>query len=358
MKKALPFVIALLALAAVVWWVATPHQPAADEGEGGGEVQPVAHVTVAKAERKTLSETVTAYGSVVAQPGKTHAVSVAFEARVRHILVAPGQLVREDEPLVEIEPSPAAQLQFQEAESAAEAARKELDQTQKRYDMKLATNQELGQAQKAARDAELQLESLKAQGVGGDNRVRSGVAGILAQVDAQDGQLVAAGSPFVEIVAEDEIEVKLGVEAEDLRGIEAGQKIALFPVNDPGIGKVEGTIRLVTRRVDPQTRLVDVYVSLPPGTHLLLSGYMRGEIVTEAKDSLVVPRSALLPDDGGFNLFTVKDGHAIKHIVQTGIENDQQIAIFSEDLHPGDAVVTSGNFELTDGMAVEVAQGK
>src|SRR5438309_11118068 len=247
----------------------------------GGEEKtsgPVAQVQVAKVERKTISEKVIVYGSVIAQPGKTHSISVAFETRVQHILVAPGQFVQENDSLIEIELSPGAQVQFQQAKNAAEAARKELKQTQERFNLKLATNQDLSAAEKTARDAEAQLTALQRAGAGGDNRIHSDISGVSAKVDAQDGQIVPAGGPLVEIVAENEIEVKLGVEAEDLSAAQEGAPITIVPVNDPTAAKVEGSIRLVTRRIDPTTRLVDVYVALPQGTKLLLDGYVRGEM--------------------------------------------------------------------------------
>ena len=177
---------------------------------------PTAHVQVAKLERKTITEKVIVYGSVVAQPGKTHSVSIAFETRVRHILVAPGQFVQENDPLIEAELSPGAQVQFQQAKNAVEAARKELKQTQDRFNLKLATNQDLSAAEKTARDAEAQLTALQRAGAGGDNRIHSDISGVIAKVDAQDGQIVPPGGPLIEIVAENEIEVKLGVEPEDL----------------------------------------------------------------------------------------------------------------------------------------------
>jgi multidrug efflux pump subunit AcrA (membrane-fusion protein) len=102
-------------------------------GEGEGKSGPIARVQVAKVQRKVISEKEIVYGSVVAQPGKMHSVAVAFETRVRHILVAPGQFVQENDPLTEIEPSPAAQLQMQQAKNASEAAQKELKQTQARF---------------------------------------------------------------------------------------------------------------------------------------------------------------------------------------------------------------------------------
>ena len=140
-------------------------------GQEEKKAAPVPEVQVAKVERKTISEKIIVYGSVVAQPGKTHTVSIAFETRVRHVLVAPGQFVHESDPLVEIELSSGAQVQFQQAKNAAEAARKELEQTQERFNLKLATNQELSAAEKTARDAEAQLTALQRAGAGGDDGV-------------------------------------------------------------------------------------------------------------------------------------------------------------------------------------------
>ena len=348
--------IIILAIAAVLIlgalaWIAQRFGIGNEEKKAA----PVPEVQVAKVERKTINEKVIVYGSVVAQPGKTHSVGVAFETRVRHILVAPGQFVHENDPLTEIELSPGAQVQFQQAKNAAEAARKELKQTQDRFNLKLATNQDLSAAEKTARDAEAQLTALQRAGAGGDNRIHSDLSGVIAKVDAQDGQIVPAGGPLVEIVAENEIEVKLGVEPEDLSAAQEGAPITIVPLNDPTANNVEGTIRLVTRRIDPTTRLVDVYVSLPAGTKLLLDQYVRGEIQRTEKDALVVPRPAVLPNESReFEVFTVANNRAVKHTVKIGAENPKEMQVMADDLHEGDPVVTVGNYELEDGMAVEI----
>ena len=343
--------IVVVLIVCAIAWIAQRF----DVGKEEKKADPVAQVQVAKVQRKTVTEKVIAYGSVVAQPGKTHSVSIAFETRVRHVLVAPGQFVRENDPLIEIELSPAAQVQFQQAKNAAEAAQKELKQTQERFNLKLATNQDLSAAEKTARDAEAQLTALQRAGAGGDNRVHSDVAGIIAKVNAQDGQIVPPGNPVVEIVAENDIEVKLGVEAEDLSAAQEGASVTIIPLNDPTAPKVEGTIRLVTRRIDPATRLVDVYVTLPAGTKLFLDGYVRGEIQRIEKNALAVPRSAVLPNESReFEIFTVENNHAIRHTVKIGAENPNEIQVIANDLHEGDPVVTLGNYELEDGMAVEI----
>ncbi|PYS86272.1 MAG: hypothetical protein DMF70_02595 [Acidobacteria bacterium] len=353
MKKSRIIILAIAAalILGALAWIAQRFGIGNEEKKAA----PVPEVQVAKVERKTINEKVIVYGSVVAQPGKTHSVGVAFETRVRHILVAPGQFVHENDPLTEIELSPGAQVQFQQAKNAAEAARKELKQTQDRFNLKLATNQDLSAAEKTARDAEAQLTALQRAGAGGDNRIHSDLSGVIAKVDAQDGQIVPAGGPLVEIVAENEIEVKLGVEPEDLSAAQEGAPITIVPLNDPTANNVEGTIRLVTRRIDPTTRLVDVYVSLPAGTKLLLDQYVRGEIQRTEKDALVVPRPAVLPNESReFEVFTVANNRAVKHTVKIGAENPKEMQVMADDLHEGDPVVTVGNYELEDGMAVEI----
>src|SRR6267378_7077375 len=180
MKKK-PIIIAVIALVIVALIALVLKRFGIGEGEK--KSGPIARVQVAKVQRKVISEKAIVYGSVVAQPGKTHSVSVAFETRVRHILVAPGQFVQENDPLIEIELSPGAQVQFQQAKNAAEAARKELKQTQERFNLKLATNQDLSAVEKTARDAEVQLASLQRAGAGGDNRIHSDMAGVIAKVN-------------------------------------------------------------------------------------------------------------------------------------------------------------------------------
>jgi multidrug efflux pump subunit AcrA (membrane-fusion protein) len=77
--------------------------------------------------------------------------------------------------------------------------------------------------------------------------------------------------------------------------------------------------------------------------------------VRAAANGLIVPRGAVLPDEGGsFTLFTVAGDHAAKHTVKLGLENDREAQVIADDLKPGDAVVVSGNYALTDGMQVEV----
>jgi membrane fusion protein (multidrug efflux system) len=319
----------------------------------GDEAKPVVQVEIVPIERKSISEKVTAYGSVAAQPGKTHLVAISFESRVQHILISPGQLVKQGDTLLEVQGSPASLLQLHQAEATAGEAHKELEQAKKRFEMKLATNQELNQAQKAASDADLQLESLKAQGVAADNRIRSDITGIVAKVDVEEGQVTNAGSPLLELVATGDIEIKLGVEPEDIAKLQPGQRVNISLVNNPTPSEIKGNVRLVTQRVNPADRLVDVFVSVPPGTKLLLAAYVRGEIIAASRETLVVPRDAVLPEDGRHTLYIVQDHRAMKKTVEIGLGTDSEVEVIDPELRDGDQVVTVGNRELADEMPVK-----
>jgi membrane fusion protein, multidrug efflux system len=324
-------------------------QQASSQSAASDETKPVAQVKIVPIERKSISERLTAYGSVVAQPGKTHFVAISFESRVQHILISPGQLVKQGDILLEVQGSPTSLLQLHQAECTAEKAHKELDQAKKRFDMKLATNQELNQAQKAAADADLQLESLKSQGVAADNNIRSDITGIAVKVDVEDGQVASAGSPLVELVATGDREIKLGVEPEDVEQLQLGQRVGIYLVNNPPASEIEGAVRLVTQRVNPVDRLVDVFVSISPGTELLLAAYVRGEIIVASRETLVVPRDAVLPEDGSHTLYIVQNHRAMKKTVGIGLQTDSEVEVISPELRNGDQIVTVGNQDPSGG---------
>jgi membrane fusion protein (multidrug efflux system) len=333
--------------------LAMGRESGSDTDAEPGASNPVAQVEIVRIERKSISEKLTTYGSVVAQPGKTRFIATSFESRVHPILVAAGQLVSKGDALLDVQGSPASLLQLHQAELAAQEARKELDQANERFAMKLATNQEFNQAQKAAADAELQLQSLKGQGVTAGNELRSDISGIVAKVDVEDGQIAAAGSPLLELVAADDIEIKLGAEPEDVSRLQPGQRVIISLVNNPTAPGIEGKIRLVAQRINPTDRLVDVFVSVPPGSRLLLGSYVRGEIMVASREGLVVARDAVLPEDGSYTLYVVRENHAEKRQIQIGLQSDSEVEVLCPGLREGDQVATVGNRELADGMEVK-----
>src|SRR5258708_39898963 len=101
----------------------------------------------------------------------------------------------------------------------------------------------------------------------------------------------------------------------------------------------------------PQT----VLIAVPEGDRLRLGEHVRATIQGALHPTaLIVPRNAVLPDGDAQVLYTVKDTKAVRHEVKLGITSADRVEVLAEGLKQGDAVVVSGNYELADGMAVQI----
>ena len=330
-----------------------PQLATTDSDPAPGANDQVATVQVVPIREGTITENITAYGTVIPAPGAVQTVSLPFESRVRRIFVSNGQRVSSRKTLLEVDPSPDTRLQVEEARSAAQSAKQTLKHVQQRFDLKLATNEELVQAKQTFQEAQLRLESLERKGVGQRQQIQATAEGVVKNIPIQEGSIVSAGSTLLEIVDQGRVEVRLGVEPEDMNYLRVDQPVLLSSLNMPESHWVTGRIRVISRFINPATRLVDVLVELPSSNQFLLDEYVRGKIAIASKVGVVVPRAAVLPEEDHYVLFTIKDGHAVKHTVQLGLEDGKDVEVIGSGFHPGDPAVILGNYELKDGMAVK-----
>ncbi len=351
MKKILLF-LAVAAIAAGAWLLSRPRadQPA-------GEVKPVAQVQVAPLEVRPIVESLQAFGLVEPAPSGAQAVALAYDSVVTRVVASPGSVVARGDLIMEIRPSPDAALALKSARSIATLADRELEGARQRFDLRLATRQELLAAEQAAEDANLKLSSLEGRGQAGDGRVVAPGPGVVTRLDVQPGSVVPAGTTLVAIVGEAQLEARLAIEAADAARVRAGQAVAVTPADRPGAGDSRGTVRQVGATVDPVSGAVDVRVTLPAGSAWLAGEHVRGAIHVDEKRTLVAPRAAILPDGGEQVLYTVVNNKAVRHAVMVGIADAVAVEVASSDLHPGDSAVVVGNYELEDGMSVVVSAG-
>lgn len=314
---------------------------------------PVACVRTVPLKEGTISEDLTVYGSVIPAAGALSTVSIPFECQVVRVLVSEGQRVSKEEVLFEIRPSPDTMLHLRQAENAYELAQQSYRQVERRHELKLATNEQLLSARQILDQARRSLESMKDRGIGDQRKIDARVGGLVRRIYVQEGSIVPADNPILEMVAQDRMEVLLGVEPEDIQRVERGQAVSLARVNAPASPEVAGEVRKISSAVNPATRLVDVFVKLTSPAGFLLGEYVEGSIRVTVADGLIVPRAAVLPEGERYVVFTVRDGRAVKHTVAVGLENAEAYQIEGKDLRPGEKVVVLGNYELAHGMAVK-----
>lgn len=78
---------------------------------------------------------------------------------------------------------------------------------------------------------------------------------------------------------------------------------------------------------------------------------------SRSENTFVLSRDAVMTDDEGAYVYIVEDNKAKKVVVETGIDNGQQIEITS-GIEDGMNVVIKGQTYLTDGANVEVVSSE
>jgi membrane fusion protein, multidrug efflux system len=350
-RRTLLILIAVVLAAGAYFWFFHGTHKESGGGQEATEAEPVARVKTVAIRTGTIEEILTVYGEVAPAPGSLQSVSVPFESRVLRVKVNVGQDVMQEEQLVEIEPSPDTYLKLRQAQNALETAKQALRHMQDRFDLKLATNEQLLQAKQSSQLAELDLQSMKQRGINGPREIRADVEGLVSSVSVQDGVIVPAGNPLLQLVTQRRLEARLGVESENIERFRTGMPVSISFVNVPVLPALSGTVRKVSHSVNTTSRLVDVFVSLPPSPKLLLGQSVLGKITVASVEGLIVPRAAVLPEEDKFVIFTVENGRAVKHVVKVGLENREEVNVTAPDLQPGQPVVVLGNYELKDKMA-------
>ena len=316
----------------------------------GAQPAPSVQVQTVALERKTLTDTVLGYGMVAPAADSLRTLSLPRPGQVLQLWVSVGQSVRRGAPLLEFGTAADASLAYEQAVQAVAFARGEAERVRALLDQQLATRSQLAAAEQALADAQARLR--QQQSLGAQRARETLVApfdGVVVALPTARGERLAAGAPLLQLAAAGREQVLVGVEPGDARRVRAGQAVEVHDTLDSARA-IAGRVTQVFGMIDPQTQLVNVQVSIP-GDGLLPGTRVTASITVGRQSAWVVPRLAVLRDAKGAYLFQVAQGRAHRVDVSTGLEQGGLLAV-QGPLAPDRPVVSLGNYELHDGMAV------
>jgi len=319
--------------------------------------EPSVQIKTTTAEQRTLTDTLEAYGILDPDPDQVLSLSLPHAGLINRVWVRLGQRVESGDRLLEVVTAPDARMQYLQAQSAVDFARRELARQQRLLDEQLATKAQVDATRKNLQDATSTLQALEKRGLDvAQETLRTPMDGIITRLDVSQGQRVQADTTAMLIAAKKRLIARLGVEPEDLADIRTGATVTVTPVFTPGVS-IKTTVREVHAMIDPDTQLVEVLAAIPEQQvdRLVLGSRIRGRIQLASHTGLVVPRSAVLSEGGNTYLFVMESGKARRVVVQTGGEEGDLVEV-SGSLQAGDKVIVTGNYELADGMAVREAR--
>ena len=332
--------LSLVTIALNIWAIAPGR---AEEAAGSVLVSTV------PAQRGSLPELVSAFGS--AGPALDGGLSIALqqEGRVVAIGVTPGEAVRAGDRLLVFAPSSAARVTYQQAASSLALAQGQRTRTAKLLEQQLATRDQLAQADKALSDAQAALDAFKREGLGLPQiTVTAPFDGIVTTIPVSQGDRIQPGAALLTLTRMDGLVVTAGVEESDRDRIRPGQDVVLNPVT--GGAAIAGHVLRIDGILNPKTRLVDVDVSVPRGSVLSNSAFEAG-IAVGVRQGWIVPHGAVQLDEQGGVLFQVHGGHAVRVAVQV-LGTDGTSDVLQGKLAAGDRIVVEGAPQLDDGTAV------
>jgi len=333
---------------------ADAHPGAAPEAEKSAESGPSAYpVTTINPVKRTIADTVRGFGTVRADARNARSVTSATVVVVSDVLVLPGERVRRGQPLLRVQPDPVAYLAYQQALSAAKLARNEVSRLTAQRADSLATATQLETAEKALVDADAAVDAARRQGAAGtESVIVAPIDGVVTTLGAVAGDRPAIGTPLLTISPLPD-RVSLGIEPGLESKVHVGDHVTVRSVQTDAVPR-DGRVAQVGAALDADSRLVIVSVILEPGTAppYLAGLTVEGVISTRAVDAFSLPRAALVKDDDGISVFEILDGKAHRVRVALAADDGPRVAV-TGDLDVNHPVVTTGAYELEDGVEVE-----
>lgn len=301
-------------------------------------------------QRQTLTNSISGYGAVTSDTRNIHSVSLPRAGQVQAVYVNAGQQVNAGTKLIAFSTGSDAAQVYRQAVTAVQFAKAERERVAQLLSQQLATRSQLGAADKAVADAQAALRTQQKIGAGkAVEQVTAPFAGLISAVPVMPGDRLAAGVAVVQLVKSGSQRVILGIEPADVGKLHVGLPVTVASVFDAA-HSVTGKVTQVFGMINPQTQLVDVQVELPGGG-LMAGTRVHATIAIGQQTAWVVPRSAVLRDNHGAYVYQVQQGHAKRIAVQTGLEQANEVAVTGALLKDA-PVVSLGNYELKDGMAV------
>lgn len=166
------------------------------------------------------------------------------------------------------------------------------------------------------------------------------------------------GDFFCSVINDSSFDVEFAVLESELPNVREGQSIQVSTFTDP-LKKYKGTIKGINPMVDDKGQIM-VTANIPNPGGLLDGMNVKAYVENMVADKLVVPKSAVLIRDNLEVLFRMSpEGKAMWTYVYILAANSSSYVVIANeergaDLSVGDVIITSGNLNLADAVAVEV----
>ncbi|HEY0843869.1 MAG TPA: efflux RND transporter periplasmic adaptor subunit [Noviherbaspirillum sp.] len=180
------------------------------------------------------------------------------------------------------------------------------------------------------------------------------VDGVVTSVDAEVGQVVAAGSPVVRVAQTGEKEIVIGIPEDKVETMRRISDVRVRTWAKPN-ESVPGRLRELSPVADPATRTYTAKISIPNAPdHIKLGMTAYVTFAAKTKEPMIkLPLTALFQDKAATSVWVV-EGDTVKLVpiqIAGAAGND---VIVADGIAPGQTIVTAGVNLLKPGQKVKI----
>lgn len=325
----------------------------------------MAHVQVLKVQPTTLARNLRLTGAVAYNGFRTTPVITQVSGPISRVVVVPGQMVHQSEPMLYVASPDYSQLRtnYLKAKDAYALAQKAYARAQDLYEHKAIAEQTLEQAESAQVQASGDLASaqaaLKVLGITDPDSlvkaapspevpVRAPIGGMVVEQDVAAGQLLQTAATQCFMISDiANVWVLVNVYQKDLPYVHVGDPVSIQTDAYPTV--FHGRISYVAASLDPNTRTLQARIDTSnPGGKLKKDMFVVATVSAGTiSNAIAVPDAAVLRDNENqpFVYAEVSQNQFGRRSVTLGESLNGQTEITS-GLKPGDSVIGNGSLFL------------
>lgn len=292
-------------------------------------------------------------------------IAAEVDGRVSHLWIDEGAPVEQGSAVLELDPVrrqlelEAAKARVAETRAALHEARREVRRRGELRRKDIASMATLEKAETQVRLAESRhaaaiAEFGVAQRALSEATVRAPFSGMLVERKVSLGEYVQVGTPLVELVSLDPIDVVFSVAELDSSRVRNGQIVMVSVAPYPDEEFVARVV-VVSPTIDPDTRTLRVKARLDNSDGRLRPGlFARADLGVAQRIAVpVIPDMAVLQRTDGAVVFTLDPttNRVERRVIEIGGFQVGKIEV-AKGLLPGELVLTKGHPALVDGVLV------
>jgi RND family efflux transporter MFP subunit len=188
-------------------------------------------------------------------------------------------------------------------------------------------------------------------------RIEAPFSGYITERTVEIGQTVRNLDPLFRLGAFSPLFADVHYSEREAIQIQPGQT-ATVSLGSAQTEQIQGKVLRISPIVDDATGTVKVTVELPLSDQSFKPGaFVRVDIQTDTRlEALLIPKRALLEEDGQDYVFVVDAEEAQRRKVTLGYSSDQEVEI-RQGVSVGERVVVAGQGNLTPGTRVRIVGG-